>query len=600
MSEDAKWLTIILLITLLIGYITYSLVVAGVSYTDEAYVKVYRAEIDENLNLLENYLYQIEVPRYHMLYRFWKAPLYREGEGTPPYIGIITVMCKDQEATPYFTDAEGDHHILGEVNDWTQYWVKKSYPNEVGCIYTEGIPVGTHELRASYIIHPPLKCDQSRCLLELSLADEHIPYYSFEITVYNRNNGIVSIEALGDDISIRSEGDRYIITGRSPENTALKLYILYNREAAPKTAKIESTIDAQLDYYWLVITQAWTRRMLQTCALILPFIVPLVVIPLIYWRWGRELEEPVVPEYLHYVPNPKMKPWQVNLLFKGDATKMDYDAVTATILDLARKGYLKLMGTSSEDLAIQIQKRSPIGLDDYEERVLELLKTLSINNILTPKNIPQRVRSMSISEKTHIHSMLASLREYRGAKSLVKKYITSPRSTFFVVATLLFFAPFILLFITGLFDPYVTEPWATIMSFMPWPIAIQLFLVGIAPAQVFGRWKPGKYREKLEWDAFKRMLRDLAKLPQYHPQDLAVWKEWLVYGTALGVGENVSQAMYIKGIHVPDVYVPTTLTPVFYTVYSLSRPPSSSSGGGGGFGGGVGGGGFGGGGAGVR
>jgi len=38
----------------------------------------------------------------------------------------------------------------------------------------------------------------------------------------------------------------------------------------------------------------------------------------VYLRYGRERSF-TVPEYLSFTPNTALKPWQVNLLFKGDA-----------------------------------------------------------------------------------------------------------------------------------------------------------------------------------------------------------------------------------------------------------------------------------------
>ena len=76
-----------------------------------------------------------------------------------------------------------------------------------------------------------------------------------------------------------------------------------------------------------------------------------------------------------------------------------------------------------------------------------------------------------------------------------------------------------------------------------------LIPAAIAPRTVFSRWRDDLYKEKLEWDAFKSFLRDPNMMQKYAPQDLAIWSEWLAYGTALGVGDSVSRAM--KNLNVP-------------------------------------------------
>ncbi|WP_243670732.1 DUF2207 domain-containing protein, partial [Methanoculleus chikugoensis] len=70
---------------------------------------------------------------------------------------------------------------------------------------------------------------------------------------------------------------------------------------------------------------------------------------------------------------------------------------------------------------------------------------------------------------------------------------------------------------------------------------------------MFGFWKGDHYKEKLEWDAFSYFLSDLALIRQYSPADLSMWGEWLVYGTALGLGDKVEQAMKNLHIDLPDV-----------------------------------------------
>ncbi len=63
------------------------------------------------------------------------------------------------------------------------------------------------------------------------------------------------------------------------------------------------------------------------------------------------------------------------------------------------------------------------------------------------------------------------------------------------------------------------------------------------PSTLFGKWRPGMFKEKLQWDAFRNHLGDLAQLKKYGTEDLSMWGEWLVYGTALGVGDRVAEAM---------------------------------------------------------
>jgi len=125
-----------------------------------------------------------------------------------------------------------------------------------------------------------------------------------------------------------------------------------------------------------------------------------------------------------------------------------------------------------------------------------------------------------------------------------------------------------------------------------------------APSSLFGKWKRDYYKEKQEWDAFRTFLSDFAAIQKYAPADISMWKEWLVYGTALGVGKKVAEAMKRMRVKVPAaeeadavIFMPRH----FGYMFRATAPPTTSAGGAGGFGGGFGaGGGFGGGGGGAR
>ena len=85
-------------------------------------------------------------------------------------------------------------------------------------------------------------------------------------------------------------------------------------------------------WYNLPYYAAYLLNILGKIAVIL---VPLLLI-VIYYRYGRE-KEFTVPAYLSTLPGTNLKPWQVNLLFKGDAMDFDEDGYYATLLDLHRR-----------------------------------------------------------------------------------------------------------------------------------------------------------------------------------------------------------------------------------------------------------------------
>jgi uncharacterized membrane protein len=110
-------------------------------------------------------------------------------------------------------------------------------------------------------------------------------------------------------------------------------------------------------------------------------------------------------------------------------------------------------------------------------------------------------------------------------------------------------------------------------------ILIQAAVVLAFPNTLFGRWKPQLYKEKLNWNAFRAFLGDLAQLKKYSTGDLNMWGSWLVYGTALGVGDKVAVAMKELNINIDVAPVAPVMRSHFHPI-RVASPPGGGSGGG--------------------
>lgn len=118
------------------------------------------------------------------------------------------------------------------------------------------------------------------------------------------------------------------------------------------------------------------------------------------------------------------------------------------------------------------------------------------------------------------------------------------------------------------------------------------YYFGVDPyISLFGRWKVSYYKEKLEWDAFKNFLSNLAMIKKYSlRKDISIWKDWLIYGTALGVGDKVVEAM--KSLELSEltadyVIIRSNYDSMKNSVDSVYSSTTSSSGGFGAGGGGA-------------
>ena len=121
------------------------------------------------------------------------------------------------------------------------------------------------------------------------------------------------------------------------------------------------------------------------------------------------------------------------------------------------------------------------------------------------------------------------------------------------------------------------------------------------PEDIFGRWTETGRVFYLKWENLKKFLKDNSLIEEHPPESIVIWKKYLIYGTALGVADEVYDAMklqvpniseYDDGLFMYHYYGGYNLMhTAFITSESAANPSSSSSGGFGGLGGGSGGGG---------
>ena len=106
---------------------------------------------------------------------------------------------------------------------------------------------------------------------------------------------------------------------------------------------------------------------------------------------------------------------------------------------------------------------------------------------------------------------------------------------------------------------------------------LQAFILLTAPPSLLGHWKEDYYKEKLEWDSFKRFISDLDQLKKYNIKDIGIWQEWLIYATALGIGKQVSRSMRTLNINVKEAMFVPVMFGSFYGINSAINTFSGKS-----------------------
>ena len=588
---ERQQIFILVAITLLVGV----LAVAGAAalpglFRGNLDVQHYDAVFYEDGTLIERYTYDVRsAGEYRMLFRYWNAPLTFAAVDRP-HIEFLG-MTAPPGTIGYVRDSGGEvRTAAGSASPSDLATIRNlAYENEVGIFNPGYFAPGTYTVEYRYHVRPPVEYDNQWAHLNLKLVDEHVPYRDLRITLPFAGD-IEEVYTHPPTLDVERTADAVVITGSASQDDALNVEMVLDPAFTKKVGGFgtfvpdvrQKAADANR---WPPLLYG-AASLLYGLATLLVLAMPFILLG-VYLRYGRE-KPFTVPEYLSFTPNTALKPWQVNLLFKGDALEFDNDGFYATVLDLHRQE--KIVVTEKPDgNGVTVRIVSGESTDPYEQRVLNFLA-----------NIADARRSPGYQHRIlqYQQSLTALSRDVD--TTLARQYVRDGRG---LILPLVFLGaiPCGLAILAFIFAPgaaYLLIP-AGILSFI---VAVQVGIAALFPSTLFGVWKGDHYREKLEWDAFAYFLSDLALIRQYSPADLSMWGEWLVYGTALGLGDKVEQAMKNLNISLPDVGMPLySNMPVIFAPIVLYSPPSS--GGSGGFGGGGsfgGGGGFGGGGVGGR
>ena len=544
---------------------------------EDAYVINYTAIFHSNLVLEETYTYQVNTLNKHFLYRYWEVKLSEEDLNSS-YVQLLDIQVPS-DSIGYMKDYLGSVYLFNETEPSTKVEIAKAaYDNEAGAYSIEGYQTGQYTVRYWFRIVPPLEYDEDYIHLNMMLADNHIYYDNVKIVIED-NGQIDSIYIHPPTLKKTRDRNTWVFSGKSSENELLEFEILYDSIYRSQlsgdytyingvkglTTAANNILKAE---YLIALLVLWGTK-------ISVIVMPLILFLLWYW-YGRE-KEYTVPEYLSTIPVKVRKPWIVNLVFKKSVTDFDEDALYATLIDLHLKNKIKI--SQSDSLSIQIL--SDTGLDTYESETVKFLQLASENNIVTRENIERLINeaeSNPIIRGRVINLKYGYNRLAQGTNNQVSSEFTvNGRSR--LIRPVSYSLLLIIIAFFGFLVSYDTEDiFLRAFGYSLIPL-LQVTIALVFPTTLFGYWKKDYFKEKLQWEAFKRNLTDYSRISNYGPEDLNMWGSWLVYGTALGVGKQVSESL--KKINVP-INIPLEL-PEYRTlfkpimIYSYTAPSSGSS-----------------------
>ncbi|MFA9436505.1 MAG: DUF2207 domain-containing protein [Candidatus Bathyarchaeota archaeon] len=570
------------------------------AFEGDAVVSDYSAVFYSDGTLEETFTYKINVEGKRFLFRFWEDQL-STSPLQNPHILLVDIEAP-ANTIRYVKDYAGQFSTLDETSYNTEMQINSlAYRNEAGAFRPEGYTPGEYMVKYTFKIKPPLEVDDENVHLNLKLASVHLPYE--KVRVAFEDPGYI-VKSYSHPPTLRKTTDMNMIvfSGSSGEDQLLEFEFLMTHGVLDILEGDQRMVQ---DVESLTVNAnrvLWIEYMIASLSILVMRLAGFVMPIGLYMIWNRVGKEKdyVVPRTLSVVPNKDRAAWVVNLVFKSDAADFDEDGFYATLLDLHIKEKIRI---STEETEATIEILDDQGLDRYEDRVMDFLSSIAVNDVVSPQNMNEmaergKSNSVDASRLGLIQAKYSKLTTSTDEK-VAKEFTVNGKKELVMPAALCLMSSLIL---AGAFTVSPNANWvffkALVYSLIP---LLQVIIAALFPTTLFGYWKDDNLREKLQWDAFKAHLSDFSQLDRYGPEDINMWGRWLVYGTALGVGDKVAEAMNMLEVD----YAPVRFVPTYYywfrpittaRLYGSSRSGSGGSGGGG-FGGG---GGMGGGGGGVR
>lgn len=340
-------------------------------------------------------------------------------------------------------------------------------------------------------------------------------------------------------------------------------------------------------------------------------------------------------DYTREIPKGNSPAGIANLFYfyDGVGEKEKNRVFSATLLSLARKGYVSLQDQNGDFAVTIIGDTKQIGLTESEQAFYEMISTVAeeFDNTFTMQMFKKYAKvHYEYVEHTVDLFLRASKKEIsdRSYYEVRPLYFSAVKG----IGFLLIFAAFVSFIGSAMIG--------TLLVYLPLSFLIAGILL-ITAGSVKQRLSMEGERDYAVWHGLKRFMLEFSRMKEYGVPQLELWEEYLVYATMMGISSEVCKQLklvypqlsdetyvntYFAGSYLYYMFAPrlymggfspaggafnfgetlgNTLGEINAAATRLAHPPTSGGGnfGGGGFGGGGfsgGGGGFGGGGGGVR
>lgn len=283
---------------------------------------------------------------------------------------------------------------------------------------------------------------------------------------------------------------------------------------------------------------------------VIPFLSPIAAI-FVYLRHGREPKVDYDGIYERELPTDD-SPAVVNAIVdnKSDIGTPNMKGFEATILSLIDRKVFNLYSrenaeTETHDLFIKFNVDLKEQLSDSEEIVFDILHNFADDeNVLNLSTLNDQLSNeFNASWFTQQVETWQSYVLFEIDEKGVEPYFNNAGSSLMQGIGGIGFIIGIIIAGIGFFFG---------LDYGIFTLAAGIFLIIFSailfaiPQDVFGHWTEKGRVFYLKWLNFKKFLEDNSLIKEHPPESIVIWKKYLIYGAALGVAENVYEAMKLQ------------------------------------------------------
>ena len=364
---------------------------------------------------------------------------------------------------------------------------------------------------------------------------------------------------LSGEVLLQDSGNVRMTTTKLPPHRFMEGRIVFPTTLVPQAVKkVNQAALASIEKQEADFSRktAQERQEAQTRAIVqiaIP-VLGVTAVSWLYWRYGRRKKAEFFGDYYRELPG-AYSPAEVSILF--DYRKKNSAAFTATLMDLARRGYIRmepvqreeerlggLLGTSTrEDVMLYCLKGADNSLRPHEIMLLGFLfNDVGAGQAVFPFSALQQygseyTKNMKRFMDDWFQTVRATAEEqgfFEQSKSVIGSFWLKLVALAFLIGAI------------GCGNSRQYQEFALSLGFNAVAFGLLASAGSAERRTVYGE------TQVAMWEAFKRFLKDFSNLDKAQLPQLILWEHYLVMAVVLGVAKEVLRQLPVVYPEIQD------------------------------------------------